>query len=115
MGVFVDTKGQIATLSMETGVFMDKGLKLMAPARKMGVFMATNGKMTASARKRSVFMAAKGDKRKRDTLERVSPYMALSREGRLKNRGRPWPREREGPNVVGRDSVFQPSLPAITY
>ena len=53
--------------------------------------------------------------KKRDTLERMSPYMALSREGRLKNRGRPWPREREGPNVVGRDLVFQPSLPATTY
>ena len=44
--------------------------------------------------KRAVFM----DERiaqKRDTLERVSQYMALSREERLKNRGRPWPRERE--------------------
>ena len=98
MGVFVDMKGQMATLSMEMGVFVDRVMKLMAAARKRGVFMA-----------------AKEDKRKRDTLERVSPYMALSREERLKNRGRPWPREREGPNVVGRDSVFQPSLPAVTY
>ena len=43
--------------------------------------------------KRDVFM----DERiaqKRDTPERMSPYMALSREERLKNRGRPWPRER---------------------
>ena len=54
-------------------------------------------------------------RQKRDTLERMSPYLALSREGRLKNRGRPWPREREGPNAVARDLVFQPSLPAITY
>ena len=52
---------------------------------------------------------------KRDTLERMSLCLALSGEGRLKNRGRPWPREREGPNAVGRDLVFQPSLPAITY
>ena len=42
-------------------------------------------------------------------------YLALSWEGRLRNRGRPWPREREGPNEVGRDLVSQPSLPAITY
>jgi hypothetical protein len=43
MGVFVDTKGQMATLSMKMGVFMDKGLKLMAPARKSGLFLAANG------------------------------------------------------------------------
>ena len=56
--------------------------------------------------------------KKRDTplgVSLVTYYIALSREGRLKNRGRPWPREREGPNVVGRDLVFQPSLPVITY
>ena len=96
-GVFVDTMVKKATLSMKTGVFVD-----------------TKGKMTASARNRGVFMATKGDKRKRDTPERMSLYLALSREGRLKNRGRPWPREREGPNAVGRDLVFQPSLPVIT-
>ena len=31
--------------------------------------------------------------KKRDTLERMSLYLALSRDGQLKNRGRPWPRE----------------------
>ena len=61
------------------------------------------------ARKRGVFMAAERADKKRDTPERMSLYPALSREGRLKNRGRPWPREREGPNAVGRDLVFQPS------
>ena len=37
MGVFVDTKGQMATLSMEMGVFVDRVMKLMAAARKRGV------------------------------------------------------------------------------
>ena len=90
-------------------------MKLMASARKQGLFLAVKDKMTALARKRGVFMAAERADKKRDTLERMSLYLALSREGRLKNRGRPWPREREGPNAVGRDLVFQPSLPAITY
>ena len=89
-------------------------MKLMASARKQGLFLAVKDKMTALARKRGVFMAAERADKKRDTLERMSLYLALSREGRLKNRGRPWPREREGPNAVGRDLVFQPSLPAIT-
>ena len=53
--------------------------------------------------------------KKRDTPKGCLMYLALSWEERLKNRGRPWPREREGPNAVGRDLVFQPSLPAITY
>ncbi len=87
----------------------------MSSARKQGLFLAVKDKMTALARKRGVFMAAERADKKRDTLERMSLYLALSREGRLKNRGRPWPREREGPNAVGRDLVFQPSLPAITY
>ena len=87
----------------------------MSSARKQGLFLAVKDKMTALARKRGVFMAAERADKKRDTLERMSLYPALSREGRLKNRGRPWPREREGPNAVGRDLVFQPSIPAITY
>lgn len=94
---------------------MDRVMKLMASARIQGLFLAVKDKMIALARNRGVFMAAERIDKKRDTLERMSQYMALSREGRLKNRGRPWPREREGPNVVGRDSVFQPSLPVITY
>jgi len=94
---------------------VDRVMKLMASARKQGLFLAVKDKMTALARKRGVFMAAeRADKKKRHP-ERMSLYPALSREGRLKNRGRPWPREREGPNAVGRDLVFQPSLPAITY
>ena len=69
-------------------------MKLMASARKQGLFLAVKDKMTALARKRGVFMAAERADKKRDTLERMSLYLALSREGRLKNRGRPWPRER---------------------
>ena len=45
-------------------------------------------------------MSTEMENKKRDTLERMSPYMALSREGRLKNRGRPWPRERPLKKVV---------------
>ena len=43
--------------------------------------------------KRDVFMDERIAQKKRHP-ERLSPYMALSRKGRLKNRGRPWPRER---------------------
>ena len=53
-GVFMDTKGQMATLSMEMGVFMDKVAELMVLSMKRDVFM---------------------DERiaqKRDTLERMS-------------------------------------------
>ena len=68
--------------------------------------------------KRGVFLdemvIGQEDINKKRHPERMSLYPALSREGRLKNRGRPWPREREGPNAVGRDLVIQPSLPAIT-
>ena len=56
-----------------------------------------------------------GGETKKRHPKRMSLYLALSREGQLKNRGRPWPREWEGPNAVGRDLVFQLSLPAITY
>ena len=48
-----------------------------------------------------VDVAEMGGHTKKDTPKGVSPYIALSREGRLKNRGRPWPREREGPNELG--------------
>ena len=54
---------------------------------------------------------------KRDTLERMSHAFGVEL-GRTVEK--PWPpvaspRELEGPNEVGRDLVFQPSLPAITY
>ena len=77
--------------------------------------MAEKVFLRSPAKKRGVFLAGWFADKKRDTPLWMSLCLALSGEGRLKNRGRPWPREREGPNAVGRDLVFQPSLPAITY
>ena len=80
-------------LSMKRGCFMDAMCKMTALSIKMAVFMDKVAELMVLSMKRDVFM----DERiaqKRDTPERVSPYMALSREERLKNRGRPWPRER---------------------
>ena len=93
----MDTIDVLSLLSMKMGVFMDEKLKNQHLVHKKG---------TRRGRDEEI---------KKRHPERMSLYLALSREGRLKNRGRPWPREREGPNAVGRDLVFQPPLPAITY
>ena len=61
---------------------------------KKGDFMDIIDILRLVSIKRGDFM----DKNKKETPPKgVSLYFALSREGRLKNRGRPWPREREGP------------------
>ena len=55
-GVFMDAKGEMATLSIKEGLFLD-----------------ANGKLTALARKRGVFLAAKmGDIKKRHPRKDVS-------------------------------------------
>ena len=78
----------LSLVSMKTALFMDTHIILSLVSMEMAFFM---------------------DKNKKETPPKgMSLYFALSREGRLKNRGRPWPREREGPNAVGRDLVFQP-------
>ena len=45
----------------------------MALAIKQGLFLAAMSIMTASARKRPLFLAGRVAKKKRDTLERMSP------------------------------------------
>ena len=86
-GVFVDRKGQMATLSMKMGVFVDRVMKLMAAARKQGVFMAAKGKMTASARKRGVLWPEGRQTKKRHPRKSVSVY-GVEQGGTVE---KPWP------------------------
>ena len=73
---------------MNSPDFMDRCVILLCVSTKTGVFMDKVAELMVLSMKRDVFMDER-IARKRDTLERMSPYMALSREGRLKNRGRP--------------------------
>ena len=95
--------------------FTDETAEFEDSIRKTGVYTDRRPFLRVLSVKCGQIADERMSYKKRDTPERMSLYPALSREGRLKNRGRPWPREREGPNAVGRDLVFQPSLPAITY
>ena len=58
-----------------------------------GRFLGQGVDFARSVHKSGPNHGQEGGRQKRDTLERMSQYLALSREGRLKNRGRPWPRE----------------------
>ena len=87
--------------NLKTGSFMDGPKEMTVLSIKQGIFVDGSREMTVLTKK--------------ETPRKDVSIFGVEQGGRLKNRGRPWPREREGPNAVGRDLVFQPSLPAITY
>ena len=78
----------------ENGRFCGQSDEIDGIGQKIGPFLGREGLNDSSGQKRGVFVDKIEANKKETPPKGCLMYLALSREGRLKNRGRPWPRER---------------------